>query len=123
MVSALLMIGRLMMGQPISLELQSDPSIPREILYCFSYLPPATKLRQGNIFTPVCQSFRSRSHPLGQTPPQADTPLCSACWDMVNKRAVCILLELFKSTFYSNPTCNKFTSATNCNNLYFKICC
>ena len=49
--------------------------------YNFAFLPPATKLRQGNIFTPVCQSFCSRGSatPPEQTPlwantPQADTP-------------------------------------------------
>ena len=30
---------------------------------------------------------------LGRHPPGQTHPLCSACWDMVNKRAVCILLE------------------------------
>ena len=85
-------------------------------------LPPATKLRQGNVFY-TCLSFCSvhgggclphrlgrhplGRHPPGQTPP-TDTPrwtpplpsacwdtphLCSACWDMVNKQAVHILLE------------------------------
>ena len=50
------------------------------------YLPPAMKLWQGNVFTPVCQSFcsqgvcvclRSRGclpHHSRQTPPWADTP-------------------------------------------------
>ena len=31
----------------------------------------------------------------GRHPAWADTPLRSACWDMVNKRAVCILLQCF----------------------------
>ena len=53
---------------------------------------PQTKLRKGNVFTPVCQSFCSRgvaasvhawilgrhppgqTHTPGQTPPRADTP-------------------------------------------------
>ena len=26
----------------------------------YTFLPPATKLRQGNVFTPVCQSFCSQ---------------------------------------------------------------
>ena len=90
-----------------------------------------TKLRQGNVFTPVCHSVHrgggvclwSRGgvsatpgrhppgrhshhwahptsihppsrHPLGQTPPtSADTPLGSACWDMVHRWAVRIPLE------------------------------
>ena len=34
-----------------------------------------------------------RHHPPGQTPPCTDTPLGSACWDTVNKRAVRIPLE------------------------------
>ena len=42
------------------------------------FLPPATKLRQGNVFTPVCHSVHRggvcHTHP-GQT------PLPSVCWD------------------------------------------
>ena len=40
-----------------------------------SFLPPATKLQQGNVFTPVCHSVHRGclSHP-GQTPSWADTP-------------------------------------------------
>ena len=42
---------------------------------------PQKKLRKGNVFTPVCQSFCSQwegvhplgRHPNGQTPPRADT--------------------------------------------------
>ena len=69
------------------------------------FLPPATKLRQGNFFTPGCHSvhrggvchthssgIRDR-HPPGQTPPGQTHPLRSACWDTVHKRAVHILLE------------------------------
>ena len=53
-------------------------------------LPPATKLRQGNVFTPVCHSVHGEvsasgpgeesathtlgRHPLGRHPPCADTP-------------------------------------------------
>ena len=37
-------------------------------------LPPATKLRQGNVFTPVCHSVHGGSATPGQTPPWADTP-------------------------------------------------
>ena len=48
-----------------------------------TFLPPATKLRQGNIFTPVTGRVTA-NHP-GQTPhsrhPRADTPPPSACWD------------------------------------------
>ena len=36
-------------------------------------LPPATKLRQGNVFTPVCQSFCSQGG-VCHTPPWSDTP-------------------------------------------------
>ena len=55
--------------------------------------PSATKLRQGNVFTGVCQSFCSQCSQGGsvwQTPPWADIPrqtppfrhpLPSACWD------------------------------------------
>ena len=74
-------------------------------------------LGQGNIFAPVCHSVQGGTcpgtphpqqvHPPGRysppagTPPRqvhstrrAGTPPCSnACWDMVNKRAVRILLE------------------------------
>ena len=72
------------------------------------YLPSATKLRQGKVFTPVCHSVHrggSVTHPpsadtLSQAyTPRADTPWAdtppthSTCWDTVNKRAVRILLE------------------------------
>ena len=83
------------------------------------FLPPTTKLRQGNVFTPVCHFVHrargvSATHPqadsppgqtpptqcmLGYTPPPCPvhagihTPLPSACWDTVNKRSVRILLE------------------------------
>ena len=55
-----------------------------------------TKLRKGNVFTPVCQSFCSQGGclpqcmlgytPLGRHPPNPvhagiHTPLPSACWD------------------------------------------
>ena len=54
----------------------------------FSFLPPATKLRQGNVFTPVCHSVHrggclatipkadtpSWTDTQAQTPPWADTP-------------------------------------------------
>ena len=82
-------------------------------------LPSATKLQQGYVFTPVCHSVHRGvsatlpplgGHPLVRHPPWADTslpsacwlcpvhagihtPLCSACWDMVNKQVVRILLE------------------------------
>ena len=37
-------------------------------------LPSATKFRQGNVFAPVCQSFRSQGVS-GRHPPGADTPI------------------------------------------------
>ena len=64
------------------------------------------KLRQGNVFTPVCHSIHRgvcvSATPLGQTSPGQippmhagihTPPLPSGCWDTVNKRAVRILLE------------------------------
>ena len=62
-------------------------------------LPSATKLHQGNIFTPVCHSVHRRVSatppPPGQTPPPLSgrQPPRSACWNTVNKRVVRILLE------------------------------
>ena len=56
-------------------------------MYYFIFLPSATKLRQGNIFTSVCQEFCPEgclphlsvcwdTHPPGQTPPSnGQTPL------------------------------------------------
>ena len=41
----------------------------------------------------TCLWFCSRGGSARHPPPGADTPLHSACWDMVNKRAVRILLE------------------------------
>ena len=44
-------------------------------------LPPATKLQQGNVFTPVCQSFCSQEVSATYTPgqtPRADTPWAHA---------------------------------------------
>ena len=70
------------------------------------FLPPSLKLGQGNVFTlsvilfmggGVCLSACWDTHPLGRHPPGQTPPgrhpLCSACWDTVNKQAVCILLE------------------------------
>ena len=40
------------------------------------FLPPATKLWQGNVFTPVCHSVHTplwTDTPRTDTPPQADT--------------------------------------------------
>ena len=61
-------------------------------------------LGQGNIIASVCHSVHRGSTwagtPLGRYTPQqvhhtlqAGTPLGNACWDTVNKWAVCILLE------------------------------
>ena len=62
-----------------------------------SLLPPATTLRQGNVFTPVCHSVHRGDlphlPPSRHPPSWADTPLRSACWDTVNKLVVRILLE------------------------------
>ena len=59
-----------------------------------NFYRPQTKLRKGNVFTPVCQSFCSRGGGgclpqcmLGYTPPSPTDaplgrhPLPSACWD------------------------------------------
>ena len=53
-------------------------------IYNVQFLPPATKLEQGNIFTSVCQEFcpqggSATNHPLGrdtpgQTPPRSRHP-------------------------------------------------
>ena len=61
-------------------------------MWALILLPPATKLRQGNVFTPVCQSFSLRGrvsptlpNPWADTPPSRHPlgrpPLPSACWD------------------------------------------
>ena len=68
------------------------------------------KLRQGNVFTPVCHSIHRdvcvSATPLGQTPPvhagihthplpsacwDTHTPLPSACWDTHTPPAQCML--------------------------------
>ena len=56
------------------------------------YLPPATKLGQGNIFTGVCDSVHSggADPPWSRHPPH---PEQSMLGDTVNARAVRILLE------------------------------
>ena len=69
------------------------------------FLSPATKWRQGNVFTPVCHSVHrggvcttSQTHPGRHPLPSAcwDTPpVPSACWDTINQRSVRILLECF----------------------------
>ena len=65
-------------------------------------LPPANEVCEGYVFTGVCLSTVVGGLPhcmLGHTIPRHTSPLgrppplCSACWDTVNKRAVCIPLE------------------------------
>ena len=66
-------------------------------------LPPASEVCEGYVFTGVCLStgvsaaLHAEIHlppePEADTHPEQTHPLCSACWDMVNKRAVCIPLE------------------------------
>ena len=104
-------------------------NFPLRIYYKFSgnsYLPPATKLGQGNIFRSVCQEFCPRGggvclsacwdttppgpatpliadHPRTRNPPRVRCPPApwgqappleqSMLGDMVNERAVRILLE------------------------------
>ena len=80
-----------------------------------SLLPPANEVCEGYVFTGVCLStgglwqtppWADHPPPLGRHPttgptiphwadtPQPDPlPLCSACWDTVNKRVVRIPLE------------------------------
>ena len=64
-----------------------SPSCLCAIVFHFMFLPSATKLRQGNVFTPVCHSVHKGGSasmhagidPLGRHPPgrhpQGDTPL------------------------------------------------
>ena len=83
----------------------------------YRFLPPATKLGQGNIFSSVCQKFCSQGGYLPiacwDTTPERDTPWQerhppaketphNACWDTVNKRAVSILLECILFIVYSH---------------------
>ena len=68
--------------------------VPRVVVIYMLFLPSATMLRQGNVFTPVCQSFCSggvclwsggvsathtppprQTHPLSQTSPLGRHPL------------------------------------------------
>ena len=70
-----------------------------------SFLPAATKLGQGNIFTRVCQEFCPREggrvsasvhagiYPPEQTPPDQTPPRGSRLQHTVNERPVRILLE------------------------------
>ena len=79
----------------------------------------ANEVCEGYVFTGVCLSTGGvwPIHPPGQTalgqtpalgrqPPWADSPLRSACWDTVNKWAVCIPLEcilVIKSNRFRPP--------------------
>ena len=112
-------------------------------------LPPATKLRQGNVFTPVCHSA---PHPsLGRTPtPWADTPgqrppwadttsgryasyrsilvlICFA-WTLTCRFLSAIIFAFLSESFWSAPVSVTiciflvlFNSSRQCNNSY--VCC
>ena len=62
-----------------------------------AYYRPQTKLREGNAFTPVCQTPPGR-HPLGR-PPLEDTPPQRRPL----KQAVCILLECILAPRHARP--------------------
>ena len=88
-----------------------------------TFLPPATKLRQGNIFTPVTGRVTA-NHPTADTPEQTPPrpvhagihpPLPSACWDTVNKRAVRIPLECILVFFVFPFTILKYIAILNDN--------
>ena len=75
-----------------------------------TFLPPATKLGQGYVFTRVCDSVQvggrgrgSASVHAGIHPPGADTPR-EQCMlgDTGNKRAVRILLECILVLLYDH---------------------
>ena len=83
----------------------------REICTDLLFLPPATKLGQGYVFTRVCDSRitgvclsnagipPSKETPLARRPSwQGDPPPQCILGDMVNEQAVCILLEC--NSFY-----------------------
>ena len=91
-----------------------------------NFLPPATKLGQGNVFTGTCDSVhrgvclsvcwdtppgadppRSR-HPLGADPPGADPLAQSMLGDTANARAVRILLECNLVVLFSRSYHNIF---------------
>ena len=68
----------------------------------------------GGVISPLHAGI----HPTGQMSPWADTPLRSACWDTVNKRAVlilleCILVQLVSITNLLLLKVNKNTNITN----------
>ena len=94
--------------------------LPGDTFLTFSCLPPATKLRQGNVFTLVCHSVHGQGvayttpgadtppteqmHPRGADIPPRSRPPPAQCMlrDTGNKRAIRILLEcilVFFSTF------------------------
>ena len=60
------------------------------------FLLPATKLRQGNAFTPVCHSVHRgvSATPPGKTPtPLGRHPSPSACWDTHTLNLKCAVYE------------------------------
>ena len=98
--------------------LTASTFLEKDLFFCsvsvhlFVFLPPATKFGEGYVFTRVYDSVHRgvsatmppwedstpRQIPPWTDIPQGDTPrethpLCSACWDTVNKRPVRILLE------------------------------
>ena len=69
------------------------------------YYRPQLLLREGNVFTSVCQEFCSHVIPSPrQTPTWADTPSLWILRDTVNKRAVRILLECILVLFVFTQT-------------------
>ena len=55
----------------------------------------------GGVFAPL----HAGTPPSGQTPPGRHPPLCSACWNTVNKRPVRIPLECILVVDASNGFC------------------
>ena len=66
----------------------TKPPPPKEdVVWSSLLLPPATKLRQGNVFTPVCHSVNRGEvchTPLGR-PPWTDTPWADTPWADTNQ--------------------------------------
>ena len=117
----------------------------------FYFLPPATKLGQGYIFTGVCDSVhrggstwagtppRDQVPPRPGTPPRSRyTPTSSACWEIwatsgryASYWNAFLLLKkqpiLFKLHFtccfllFQNPCKNTFMSSCNLQSIYFEV--